>query len=207
MTPSAREAIKRLRAGNLKFINTGSGEGPSGLAPVSFTDLSAGQEPFAAVLACADSRVPVEAIFAQGAGDLFVVRVAGNIIGPLEEGSLEFAVGKLGVPVVLIMGHSECGAVGAALSVAAKGVPAAQVHGGSLPSLLEPIIEGLDRKAGPQLREGTLDPAEAVRLNVMGACEDLMGSSELVRTKVESGELLVAGAVYELSTGRVDFLE
>jgi carbonic anhydrase len=158
-------------------------------------------------LACADSRVPVEAIFSQDAGSLFVVRVAGNVVAASPLGSLEFAVLELGVPLVLVMGHSGCGAVAAALAAAGEGPPSEIGVAGHLPALLDPVIGALDRRASTKLRDGSLDSDEAVRLNVMGACEDLIQQSGLLASKVEAGELLVAGSVYDLRTGRVEFLE
>ena len=203
MTPLGLKAIERLKEGNRRFSTSEPGTEPPDTSLLSFSDLSAGQHPFAAVLACADSRVPVEAIFSQGAGSLFVVRVAGNAIDPPQLGSLEFAVGKLEVPLILVMGHSECGAIGAALA-AGKGGP---LPGGHLDALLDPVIGALERRAPAELKSGSLGPNEAVRLNVLGACEDLVEKSSSVAAKVESGDLLVAGAVYDLRTGRVSFLD
>lgn len=204
MTPSGTEAITRLKDGNHRFTNSGQGGEPPGIPLYSFSDLSEGQQPLAAILACSDSRVPVETIFSQRAGSLFVVRVAGNVAGPHQLGSLEFAVAELGVPLVLVMGHTGCGAVDAALSAARDGLPGGHGQQGHLPALLEPIITVLDRSSGSQLRGGTLDPEEAVRLNVIGTCGELTQRSELMASRVESGGLMVMGSVYDLRTGRVD---
>ena len=206
MTRSGIEALERLKEGNLRYSNPGTGEESFEDRVGSFSDLSAGQSPFAAVLACSDSRVPVESIFWQGAGSLFVVRVAGNVVGPHQLGSLEFAVDALGVPLILVMGHTGCGAVKAAMAAASAGAPAEGGQVGSLPALLEPILDGLGRLSGSRLQDGSLEPDEAVRLNVRAACEALVGQSDLVGSRVESGGLLVVGAIYDLSTGRVEFL-
>ncbi len=206
MTPSGVKAINRLKEGNLRFSNPEMEGEFHEIPPQSFKDLSAGQKPFAAIMACSDSRVPVETIFSQGAGSLFVIRVAGNVVGPTQLGSLEFAVAELGVPLVLVMGHSGCGAIQAALAASEGGVPADLSQKGHLHAVLEPIIDVLGRKSPSKLRDGSLDPDEAVRLNVIGACEDLIHGSDLLASKVDSGEILVAGSVYDLGTGRVDFL-
>jgi carbonic anhydrase len=195
-----------IREGNLRFIEPDGGREATERSLLSFSDLSAGQHPFAAVVACSDSRVPVEAIFSQVAGSLFVVRVAGNVMGPHQLGSLEFAVAELGVPLILVMGHTGCGAVNAALASMAGGSALGLDLDGHLPALVEPIVKALGRTTGSELGDGTLDPEDAVRLNVLGQCEELIHQSRLVASKVESGDLLVAGSVYDLRTGRVDFL-
>src|SRR5438046_7855846 len=114
MTTAAREALDRLREGNRRFASDmRSAENPSGLTRRA--ELVAGQEPFAIVLGCSDSRVPAELIFDQGFGDLFVIRVAGNIVAPSQVGSVEFAASRFGTRLVVVLGHSHCGAVQAAL--------------------------------------------------------------------------------------------
>jgi carbonic anhydrase len=207
MTLKGTEALERLKGGNLKYYGEASGPNHPGHALLEFRDLSAGQNPFAAVVACSDSRVPVEAIFSQGPGSIFVIRVAGNVMGPPQLGSLEFAVGKLNVPLVVVLGHTDCGAIGAALSSAKGGIPSTSDPGNHLEALLEPIYRTLERQAGSPLTEGTLDPETAVRLNVRGACEEMVEKSAVLASRVESGRLLVVGATYDLGTGRVDFFE
>jgi carbonic anhydrase len=207
MTLQGLEALGRLKEGNLRY--SGQESGGKGTVPslLDFSDLSAGQRPFVAVVACSDSRVPVEAIFSQGPGSIFVIRVAGNVMGPPQLGSLEYAAQELGVPLVVVLGHTECGAVGAALASAKGGVPPADSRDDHLGALLDPIYRTLEKEAGPRLTAGTLDPTIAVRLNALGACEEMLEQSTLLASRVQAGRLLVVGATYDLRTGRVDFLE
>jgi carbonic anhydrase len=159
--------------------------------------LVAGQTPHAAILCCSDSRVPPEHIFDQTHGEMFVVRVAGNIAGPSEVGSLEYAVEHLEVPLVLVMGHEGCGAVKAAL----EGTKAS----GALGSVIDEIAPAVR----PVLQQG--DPAkdpisEAVRANVWYTMSQLLKRSDVVKGSVQKGDLLVSGAVYSLRTGVVQVL-
>lgn len=206
MTPTGAEALLKLRRGNERFMNPNSTEQAADSSLGTFTDLSAGQAPFAAVLACSDSRVPVEAIFSQGPGGLFVVRVAGNTVGPVQLGSLEFAVDELGIQLIMIMGHSGCGAIGAALESVNAGLPSPGREAGNIETLLEPILRVLTLETGSLGAAGSLPPDTAVRLNVRGACDDLVKQSPVLASRVRSGKLLVVGSVYDLKTGRVEVL-
>jgi carbonic anhydrase len=204
VTVPADTALRKLRDGNRKFRHTSSVTGRPGEGGQRFVDLSAGQRPFAAVLACSDSRVPVEAIFSQGPGQLFVVRVAGNVVGPIQVGSLEFAVEELGVRLILVLGHTHCGAVAASLADAADRKPWREA--GNLDAITEQISAGLARKRDPQKSRGVLSHTEAVRLNTQAASEDLILQSRVLAARARVGELQVAGAVYDLGTGKVEFL-
>ena len=151
-----------------------------------------GQYPFAALLGCADSRVSPELIFDQGQGDLFVVRVAGNVVGDSELGSLDYAVEHLGVKLVLVMGHEQCGAVKAALE--SSDVPGAI---GRLLHKIAPAASEARQMSGNLL-------ANAVRCNVRQSVENLVAHSDCVRNAVESGSIRVIGLVYDLGTGDLD---
>lgn len=151
-----------------------------------------GQYPFAALLGCADSRVSPELIFDQGQGDLFVVRVAGNVVGDSELGSLDYAVEHLGVKLVIVMGHEKCGAVKAALETTDVGGP----------------IGRLLQKIAPAANQARTSPgdvlANAVRCNVRQSVESLVAQSDCVRNAVEAGSIRVIGLVYDLGTGDLD---
>ena len=206
VTTSASKALHRLREGNRRFWDPSAASRASEDPSLAFSDLSAGQAPFAAVLGCSDSRVPVEAIFSQGPGALFVVRVAGNVVGEVPLGSLEFAVGELGVELVLVLGHTHCGAVGAALTSAA-GPTAAAATTGNLRRVVEPIVAAIrTRKSSPEAPD-SLSPERASRMNVEAACEGVVLGSPFLASRVESGQLTIVGSVYDLKTGRVEFLE
>ncbi len=197
-------ALRRLREGNRRFradpfIETGSLEGYVGLG-----ELSSRQAPFAAVLGCSDSRVPVEVVFGQGPGRLFVVRVAGNIVTPSQLGSLEFAVVQLGVRLIVVLGHSGCGAIQATLAGMAYGN--SSESNGHLGSITGRIARALrDAPRGDDLG-GFPDMDEAVRLNVGQSRADLGCESSILAERIGSGDLKVVGAVYELESGRVEFV-
>jgi len=179
------EALRALYEGNQRFV-AGTGREPRrGLDRVR--ELASGQSPFAAVLGCADSRVPVELLFDQGFGDLFVTRVAGNVVTPEILGSLEFATRVLGAKVVYVLGHTSCGAV----SAAAKGE---EVPG---------QISALFAHLRPAVRAAGGDVPRATVENVRAQAALLAESSPVLAGLVRSGDLLVAGGVYELGTGRV----
>lgn len=182
------EALGRLMAGNRRFV-AGDSEAPRrSLARVK--ELSSGQSPFAAILGCADSRVPVEILFDEGFGDLFTVRVAGNVATPEEVASLEYAVGVLGAQVVLVLGHTACGAVTAA--VEGKAVP------GQISSLFQHITPAVP--AGATL-------AQAVEANVAHQAGVLRSSSTVIREALDAGSVTVRGAVYSLDDGEVRLLD
>ncbi len=196
-TYTSTDALDLLMAGNVRFVsgmpehrNTGSGR---------IAETSAGQSPFAVVLTCADSRVPAELIFDRGIGDIFVVRVAGNTSGPVQAGSVEYAVEHLGSPLIVVMGHSACGAVKAAAS-------GNEAHGniGALLAPIAPAIAEAKASAEPTSADGFTQLA--VRCNVLRSMSDLISCSPAIATRVESGEVRLVGAVYDLSSGRVEWL-
>ena len=155
-----------------------------------------GQKPFAVIVGCADSRTPPELLFDQGLGDLFVVRVAGNVIDAPALGSVEFAVANLGARLIVVLGHEKCGAVSAAVA-ALKGAPAPPGHIGSLVEAIKP--------AAAQARAAAGDPMEnAVNANARRVVEQLKTTSSVLRPFLDRGELRVIGARYELASGKVE---
>jgi carbonic anhydrase len=186
LTPA--QALQRLMDGNARFAS-GKPQGPHrSLARVH--DTAADQKPFAAILSCADSRVPVELIFDQGFGDLFVVRNAGNVTAPQEFASLEYGAAVLGTKVLLVLGHASCGAVEAAM--AGKPVP------GQISVLYQHIRPAVDAGGG--------DLAKTVAANVRFQAATLAAASPVLADLVSQRALQIAGGVYDLATGRVTLL-
>lgn len=196
--PTASDPLKQLRDGNQRWIADQCTNQRSDKARRQDTAAN-GQHPFAIVLTCSDSRIPVERVFDQGVGDLFVIRVAGNVCGESETASIEYAAGHLHVPLLVVMGHSGCGAVTAA-------VEKARGHG-SIPALLARIRPAVTaaRKANSELRDKALVSA-AINANVWQSVEDLLGRSEEIRGLVREGRLKVVGGVYDIDSGKVDWL-
>ncbi|MBN2080686.1 carbonic anhydrase [bacterium] len=196
-TTSSDEALYRLEAGNQRFA-AGITQHPNLSQSRLRETVEQGQEPFATVLACSDSRVPVELLFDQGVGDLFVIRVAGNVCGVNEIGSIEYGVEHLGTPLLLVLGHEHCGAV----TAVATGV---EMHG-SIPRLIGNIIPAVTRAEALTGKHGEEVVPEAVVENVWQSIGDLIGGSAAVRQRLADGRLKVVGAVYELETGTVRWL-
>lgn len=191
-------ALAHLRAGNLRFTS-GRRRHPH-LDPARLREaFEQGQQPFAAVLACSDSRVPVELLFDQGCADLFVIRVAGNVADTDEIGSVEFAVCHFDTPLVLVLGHTHCGVVTAVLQDATLE--------GCMPALLAEVQPAVARARArhPDGDAPTLIAA-AVRENVWCAIEAILHRSAPVRARVATGRARLVGAVYDIATGRVDWL-
>lgn len=198
------EALERLRLGNRRFAAGGrSLERVAGEA--LRLDLVGGQAPFAIVLGCSDSRVPTEIVFDQGLGDLFVIRVAGNIVAPSQVGSVEFAAGQFGTPLVVVLGHSRCGAVQATLEELRQ---PSESQSPNLRSIVERVRPAVEPLLSTRLID---DPSAleraAVRANVRASVAQLRRGSELLEQLVERGNLLIVGAEYALETGVVDFFD
>lgn len=201
---SAEDALMKLREGNRRFaagdIDAGSMASRSHQA-----GMSDGQAPFAIVLACSDSRVPVELVFDQGLGDLFVIRVAGNVVAPSQVGSIEFAASQFGTKLVVVLGHSNCGAVVATL----KELSLEQTHRSpnlrAIVDRVRPAVEPV-LNAHAHSDEETLTRA-AVRANIHASVEQLSQGSRLLEQYISDGELRIVGAEYSIETGRVDFFE
>lgn len=199
---SAREALERLREGNRRFASN-----TPATPALRFTrrDELRRQEPFAIVLGCSDSRVPAEIIFDQGLGDLFVIRVAGNVVAPSGIGSVEFAAARFGTRLVVVLGHSDCGAVTATIEEL-QGVP--QVHSQNIRSIVDrvrPSVESLLEVSRAWSPEELL--REAVRANIRMSANQLRHGSQLLEQFIQADGLLVVGAEYSLENGLVDFLE
>jgi carbonic anhydrase len=192
LTPE--QAMFRLHDGNLRFL---AGQVPPGLRdPGSHRLVAGAQAPFAALLACADSRVAPEILFSCGLGELFVVRNAGNTADAAATGSLEYAVAELGVPLIGVMGHDRCGAVQAALSVVGQGARLP----GAMAEMIAPILPSAIRGC----RDCAEDPLRATAENhVRDVVDTLLARSRIIAEAVEAGRLKVIGGVYDLDEGRV----
>lgn len=195
---SADEAMKLLVEGNARFVSNGA-EHPHSDQNRRCDTFNNGQNPFAVILGCADSRAPVEVIFDQGIGDLFVIRVAGNVADTDEIGTIEYGVGHLGSPLVVVMGHSSCGAVKAVVGNANVGPNIARLVDNIVPASQQ-VRKSLPGLSGDALVQAVVDA------NVMRAIQDLFTNSEEVRHLAGSGKIKVVGAVYDLHNGTVRWL-
>jgi carbonic anhydrase len=201
---SAPEALQRLREGNRRFVENPSGTNAS-LHPTRRAALVAGQEPFAIVLGCSDSRVPAELVFDQGLGDLFVIRVAGNIVAPSQVGSVEFAASRFGTRLVVVMGHSQCGAVQATLEELSGRASTASKNLRSIVDRVRPALAPLlDSRSGSDSNSLMRD---AVRANVAASVQQLSHGSELLEELIRRDGLKVVGAEYSLESGAVTFFD
>ena len=200
----ARQALERLLEGNRRFVDeTRTSES---LASAKRRNaLTAGQAPFAVILGCSDSRVPVEIIFDQGLGDLFVIRVAGNIVAPSQVGSVEFAAERFQTRLVVVLGHSSCSAIDTTLQELQR--PTTH-QSRNLYSIVDRIRPGVESLLATELRH---DPEallhHAVRANIRAAANQLRHGSEIVEQLIRTEGLLVVGAEYSLDTGVVDFFD
>jgi carbonic anhydrase len=201
----ADQALQRLREGNARFVQN-----------VRSLDVAIGQNaraalvtrqnPFAIILSCSDSRVPSELVFDQGLGDLFVIRVAGNVMAPSLLGSVEFAAATFGTRLVVVMGHSFCGAIKATLSFIQHQmeVPSQNIH--DILDRCRPAVESVVRAAGSGVDPDRL-LHEAVRANVRQSCAHLRHGSRLLERLIQEEGMKIVGAEYSLETGQVDFFE
>lgn len=191
----ADQALERLLEGNRRFVEDPSDARAKGWR----AGLAKGQRPFAVILGCADSRAPAELVFDQGLGDLFVVRVAGNVVAPSLVGSVEFAVAQLDVRLVVVMGHTCCGAVGATVEALRN------------PGELSKNIEDITRRIQPQIARvlaeapdaGPTTLRAAERANVQGSVKQLRRGSPFLKRLADAGQIRIVGTLFELETGRV----
>jgi methyl-accepting chemotaxis protein len=192
------EAAKALLEGNARFV-AGKSVHPNTSAARMVETTKGGQHPFATIITCSDSRVPVERVFDQGIGDVFVIRVAGNVCDTDEIGSIEYGVDHLSTPIFVVLGHKNCGAVTAV-------VTKAKLHG-SIPPLVDNIIPAVKKTQAkhPNLHGKALVP-EAIKGNVWQSIDDLMTHSPATRKRVKEGKLVVIGAVYDIETGKVNWM-
>jgi carbonic anhydrase len=201
---SAADALAVLRDGNRRFVASQSTAGLLS-SHARRAALVAGQEPFAIVLGCSDSRVPAELVFDQGLGDLFVIRVAGNIVAPSQIGSVEFAAARFGTRLVVVVGHSQCGAVTATVEelLGRATTPTKSLR--SIVDRVRPSVQAL--LAGRPMDDYDALMREAVRANVRASADHLRHGSELLEQLIRDEGLLVVGAEYSLESGVVTFFD
>lgn len=199
---SAKDALLKLQNGNRRFV-AGDIDAATMASRAHQAGLSSGQAPFAIVLACSDSRVPVELVFDQGLGDLFVIRVAGNVVAPSQIGSIEFAASQFGTRLVVVLGHSNCGAVIATLKELSLEQPHRSPNSRAIVDRVRPAIEPV-LNAHANSDEETLTAA-AVRANIHASVEQLSHGSLFLEQLISDGELRIIGAEYSIETGNVDF--
>jgi carbonic anhydrase len=204
MNIPAFEALERLIEGNRRFA--AGMESESGLSRrARRAELVAGQQPFAIVLGCSDSRVPAEIVFDQGLGDLFVIRVAGNVVAPSQVGSVEFAAERFGSRLVVVLGHSQCGAVAATLEELRRPGENQSRNLRSIVDRIRPAVDGLLTTS--PARDPEALAREAVRANVRMSANQLRHGSEILERLIADDGLLVVGAEYSLETGLVEVLD
>jgi carbonic anhydrase len=200
----AEEALALLKEGNRRFASEISNRDAIA-SRARRLELAASQEPFAAILGCSDSRVPVEIVFDQGLGDLFVIRVAGNIVAPSLIGSVEFAAEQFGTRLVVVLGHTQCGAIQTTLQQLQRPIENQSRNLHSIVDLVRPSVEGL---LATDLRHD-LDALvrEAVRANIRASVRHLRHGSDIIEQLIQTAGLMVVGAEYSLETGVVDFFD
>lgn len=201
---TASEAIERLKKGNQHFVS-GVRSVDSIVKQLKRADFVEGQTPFAVILGCSDSRVPAEIIFDQGLGDLFVIRVAGNIVAPSQVGSVEFAVEQFGIPLVVVLGHSMCGAVRATIDEIECPSEHQSSNVLSIVNRIKPVVEPLFKTELRHDREELL--ALSIRSNILSATNHLRHGSQMLEQLVNQGDLEIWSAEYSLKTGQVEFFE
>jgi carbonic anhydrase len=203
-TISALEALDRLREGNQRFSQNLTSLDRM-MSYQRRAELTAGQKPFAIILGCSDSRAPAEILFDQGLGDLFVIRVAGNVVAPSQIGSVEFAVSRYNTRLVVVLGHSHCGAVSATIETLLEGEDSESRNIASIVDRVKPSVQPLldtDLRHDRDALRGA-----AVRANVRVSANQLRHGSRIIESLIESDGLLVVGAEYALETGVVDFFD
>jgi len=189
---TGKQAIERLLIGNKRFVALGMTY--PNQTPQHRTELLTGQYPYAVILGCSDSRVPPEIIFDQGLGDLFVIRVAGNVLDDIVLGSIEYAVQDLQVPLVMVLGHSDCGAVKAAVA----GTKLTE-HLSLIASAIQPAINGMKIHTGDIVED-------AVRANAINVAEQIRSATPILAEYSKKGKVTVVAARYHLQTGLVEML-
>ncbi|MCP4007840.1 MAG: carbonic anhydrase [bacterium] len=201
---TALEALERLRDGNQRFVSSVRGH-ESFTSQTHSSGLAASKEPFAIILGCSDARVPAEIVLDQGLGDLFVIRVAGNIVAPSQIGSVEYAASRYGTRLVVVLGHSSCGAVQATLETLQQSLESQSRNIHSIVDRIRPALEPLlktELKHDPDELE-----RQAVRANISASASQLRHGSEILEEMIQTAGLLVIGADYSLETGFVDFFD
>ena len=202
---AAKEALERLRAGNQRFVN-GEVDIHALTCPERRKQVAEAQEPFAIILGCSDSRAPAEVLFDHGLGDLFVIRVAGNIVAKTQVGSIEFAAQEFGARLVVVLGHTNCGAIGATVKELERQLnePSRNIH--SIVDRIAPVVKPLF--AIDELRNNPKELLKAaVRANVKASVEQLRTGSPKLEDLIGREGLSIVGAEYSLDSGIVDFFE
>lgn len=197
VSEKGQEALQKLMDGNKRFVSGTLAQ--KDLSVKKREELAKGQKPSATVLTCSDSRVPPELLFDQGLGDIFVVRVAGNVVDPIALGSIEYAAEHLGSPLVLILGHSKCGAVKATLE--SKGKPEGNI--GAIVKKIMPAVDAAKKKGGTQ--DEILETA--IKENIKNVYADVMKNSKIIPHLVEEGKLMIVAGEYDITTGKIEMIE
>ena len=201
---SAPVALHRLREGNRRFTSNARDSGEV-VTQKRLDELTRNQEPFAIILGCSDSRVPAEIVFDQGLGDLFVIRVAGNIVAPSLVGSVEFAAARFGTRLVVVLGHSQCGAVQATLEELRRPTENQSANLHAIVDRVRPAVEGLLETELANDPDALL--RKAVRANIRASANHLRHGSEVLEQLIRDDGLVVVGAEYSLETGEVEFFD
>ncbi|CAN5901622.1 carbonic anhydrase [soil metagenome] len=200
----AHEALERLREGNRRFATDAPGV-EAFRSNSRRAELAAGQQPFAIILGCSDSRVPAEIVFDQGLGDLFVIRVAGNIVAPSQVGSVEFAAARFGTRLVVVLGHSQCGAVVATLEELQRPTENQSRNLQAIVDRVRPSVEGLLATDLRHDMEALV--SHGVRANIRASVSHLRHGSPVLEQLIQKEDLRVVGAEYTLETGVVEFFD
>lgn len=200
---TADQALQRLKQGNQLFVS--EHHAVIEIDTDRRAQLAKAQEPFAIILGCSDSRVPAELIFNQGLGDLFVIRVAGNIVAPSQIGSIEFAADQFGTRLVVVLGHSSCGAVQASLEHLLTDSEHTSPNLHSIVSRITPCIKSVVAETVNQSEEARMQAA--VRANIHASVEQLRHGSDILEKLIAEDGLLIVGAEYNLETGAIEFFD
>src|ERR1700682_1965305 len=201
---SASEALERLCEGTRRFVSDVRGSAAL-VTQTRRSELAEGQEPFAIILGCSDSRVPAEIVFDQGLGDLFVIRVAGNIVAPSQVGSVEFSAARYGTRLVVVLGHSQCGAILATLEELRRPT---ENQSANLRAIVDRVRPSVEQLLATDLRnDADALVTEAVRANIRASVNHLRHGSQVLEQLIQDEGLLVVGAEYSLETGVVEFFE
>lgn len=201
---TAKAAIERLREGNQRFVSDIRSI-ESMTTKVRRSEVVDGQDPFAIILGCSDSRVPAEMVFDQGLGDLFVIRVAGNVVAPSQIGSVEFAAARYNTKLVVVLGHSQCGAILATLEELKRPSENQSPHLKSIVDRISPSLKTLTETDLKHDHDALVH--QSVRANIRASCNQLRHGSQLLENLIENEGLVVVGAEYSLETGEVEFFD
>lgn len=200
---TADQALQRLKEGHQKYLT--ENHSVIEIDDAKRVELAKAQEPFAIILGCSDSRVPAELIFNQGLGGLFVIRVAGNIVAPSQIGSIEFAADQFGTRLVVVLGHSRCGAISASMNLLLSGAEHASPNLDFIVSRIKPAIQNVVEETEGLSEEERMQAA--VRANIRASVEQLRHGSEILEGLIANDGLRIVGAEYDLETGGIEFLD